>query len=142
MKSETKFEIIICPKCKSYVLDEHGKCNNCINNLSLANRPSESTHAEYLQKAEKSKFTWFAIKAALVLLLISVMSLIVGLVLVNNIPGCSCDESLRCSDCASVDDFLSFLITGGFFGVIFSFIFILPMSLVIAFFASLRKGKK
>ena len=142
MKSKNKSPIVICPKCKSCILDENNECEHCANGLSLMDVSTENLDADSSHKVKKSSFSWFILKAGLILLLISFVGLVVGLVIANVMSDCNCNESLICSDCGGADELLTLLISGGFFGIIISFLLILPLSLIIGFFSSLLGNKK
>jgi DNA-directed RNA polymerase subunit RPC12/RpoP len=65
-----------------------------------------------------------------------------GLALQAIIPGCKCDEGAGCSPCAGFGGLIGFLVFGGFVGALFSLLFLLPASLLLAAIAGIFGDKK
>jgi len=69
------------------------------------------------------------------------MAFLVGMVITLLVPGCHCDEGSGCSGCG-LNSLVAFLLFGGFIGALFSLLFVLPASLLLAFVVNLFSGRK
>jgi ABC-type phosphate transport system permease subunit len=129
MKPEVQF--VICPNCKTRCWNGDKNCKHCDDDLSTLDG-----HVEYSYKVGKSKFSPFFIKFAIFSIILTTVSFLLGLGLVEVIPGCTWDEGQGSHGCG-INTLLDILIVVGFLGAVFSVFVVLPISLILAFFAEL-----
>jgi hypothetical protein len=82
------------------------------------------------------------IKLGVAAIVLPAVGFAVGLGLQAAIPGCKCDEGAGCSPCGGFGGLIAFLVFGGFVGALFSLLFVLPVSLLVAAVAAIFGSKQ
>lgn len=118
---------LYCPQCESPVDEDASKCDNCIATFT---DPDGWQPVRTLPKKIGS-IAGLITKLGIASVLIPAAGCIIGLLLSIAIPGCHCDEGAGCRGCG-LNGLIATLMFGGLVGGIFAFLFVLPVSLVLA----------
>jgi hypothetical protein len=126
-----------CPNCHATIVLDADSCASCGAEFTGNGwRPLE----EKPSPPARPSIAGILAKLGIASVVLPALGFLVGLLLSNVIPGCHCDEGAGCRGCGA-NALVEHLLFGGFVGALGAFIFVLPVSLVLAAFFSIFSNR-
>jgi len=131
----------LCPICRTHIRVDTESCINCGAIFATGDLSPIEDEAP-LAPPEKTSAAGLIVKIGVASVLIPAAGFLIGLILTYVIPGCYCDEGAGCGGCGA-NNFVAFILFGGFVGGLAAFLTILPLSLILAAIVELfsKNGK-